>query len=226
MIRDVVLESGQMTTLAGTGVAAYGGDGGPAAQATLNQPVGLAMTPSGQLLIADNQDFMVREITFPPAGQTVQVSAPDMMGGSGDGDSIGGSGDGDSMGDSGSGGPTAVESVSIEKVKTGKHAKSEAIVLQFAEALDAADAQNIANYGLVTLPKSKKQKSKPMVLKTASFNPATDRVTLTTRKALVLSSPLKLTVQGAGLLDALGNPLYGGANEVIILSKSGANMTM
>jgi hypothetical protein len=235
VVRDVVLASGQMTTLAGTGAAAYGGDGGPAAQATLNQPEGLAMTPSGQLLIADNQDFMVREITFPPAGQTVQVSPPDMMGGSGGGDSMGGSGGGDSMGGSGGGdsmggsggsAPTAVESASIEKVKTGKHAKTEAIVLQFTEALNAADAQNIANFGLVTLPRSKKQKSKPYALKTASYNPATDRVTLTTRKALVFSSPLELTVKAAGLLDAQGNPLDGGANEVLMLSKSGAMMTM
>ena len=47
VIRDVVLASGEMTTLAGTGVAAYGGDGVAAAQATLDEPEGLAMTPSG-----------------------------------------------------------------------------------------------------------------------------------------------------------------------------------
>ncbi len=224
VIRAVDLASGQMTTLAGTGVAAYGGDGGPAAQATLNQPDGLAMTPSGQLLIADSQNMMVREITFTPPGQTVQVSPPDMM--DGGGDSMGGSGGDGSMDDSGSSGLTAVESVSFEKVKTGKHATAEAIVLQFTEALDAADAQNILNYGLFTLPRSKKQKSKPVALKSASYNPATDRVTLTTRKAVVFSSPLKLTVNAAGLLDAMGDPLDGGANAVIILSKSGAPMTM
>ena len=100
------------------------------------------------------------------------------------------------------------------------------IVLQFTEALDAADAQNIINYGLLTVPKSRKQKSKPIALKTASYNPATDRVTLTTRKALVFSSPLKLTVNAAGLLDAMGDPLAGGANAVITVSKSGAPITM
>jgi hypothetical protein len=234
VIRDVVLASGEMTTLAGTGAAAYGGDGGPAAQATLDQPEGLAMTPSGQLLIADNQNATVREITFPPAGQMVQVYQPDMMGGpggdsmgdSGDGDSMGDSGDGDSMGDSGSSGATGVESVSIEKVKSGKHGSTKAIVLQFSEGLDAADAQSIANYGIVTLPKSKKQKSKPVALKTASYNPTTHRVTLMTRKALVFSSPLQFTVKAAGLLDAMGNPLDGGANAVFILSKSGATMMM
>ncbi len=235
VIREVVLASGQMTTLAGTGVAAYGGDGGPAAQATLDEPEGLTMTPSGQLLIADSQNFMVREITFTPPGQMVQVSPPDMMdgpgggdsmGNSGGGDSMGNSGGGDSMGDSGSSAPATVESVSIEKVKSGKHATTKAIVLQFSEGLDAADAQNIANYDLVTLPKSKKQKSKPFALKTASYNPTTFRVTLTTRKALVFSSPLEVTVKAAGLLDAMGNPLDGGANAVFMLSKSGATMTM
>jgi hypothetical protein len=226
VIREVVLASGAMTTLAGTGVAAYGGDGGTAAQATLDQPEGLAMTPTGQLLIADNQNSTVREITFTPPGQMVQVSPPDMMDGPGGGDSMGGSGGGDSMGDSGSSGPAAVESVSIEKVKSGKHATTKAIVLQFSGGLDAADAQNIANYGLVTLPKSKKQKSRPVALKTASYNPATDRVTLMTRKALVFSSPLEVTVKADGLLDAMGNPLDGGENAVMILSKSGATMTM
>ena len=103
VIRSLDLTSGQMTTLAGTGVAAYGGDGGPAAQATLNEPEGLAMTPSGQLLIADSQNMMVREITFTPPGQTVQVSPPDMMDGPGGGDSTGDSGGGDSMGGSSGG---------------------------------------------------------------------------------------------------------------------------
>ena len=79
---------------------------------------------------------------------------------------------------------------------------------------------------MVTVPKSRKQKSKPVALKSASYTPATDRVTLTTRKALVFSSPLKLTVNAAGLLDAMGGPINGGANAVMMLSKSGATMTM
>ncbi len=52
-IRRVGL-NGVMTTIAGTGSLGSGGDGGPAAQASLTSPKGLAMTADGSLLIADS----------------------------------------------------------------------------------------------------------------------------------------------------------------------------
>ena len=167
VIRDVVLASGEMTTLAGTGVAAYGGDGVAAAQATLDEPEGLAMTPSGQLLIADNQNEAVREITFALPGQMVQVSQPDMMGDPGGGDSMGDSsggdsGDGNSMGDSGSSGATAVESVSIEKVKSGKHGSTKAIVLQFSEGLDAAERRTSPTTAWSRCPSRRSRRASPL----------------------------------------------------------------
>jgi hypothetical protein len=48
-----VAPDGTVTTIAGTGECGSGGDGGPAVDATLAQPAGLALTPAGDVLVAD-----------------------------------------------------------------------------------------------------------------------------------------------------------------------------
>jgi uncharacterized protein (TIGR03437 family) len=55
--------SGSVSTIAGTGVAGFSGDGGPATAAQLNQPYGLAADSSGDLFIADLGNARVRVIT-------------------------------------------------------------------------------------------------------------------------------------------------------------------
>jgi len=117
-----------------------------------------------------------------------------------------------------------VQNVSIKKV-TVKHKTTQVIVLQFSEALNAANAQNLATYNLVTVPKSKKQKGTAVKLAKASYDSTTFTVTLTTRKPLVLNPPIKLTVEAASLLDTLGRPLDGGTNFVATLTKKGASVT-
>lgn len=57
-----VSPSGVITTIAGTGVAGYAGDGGPAAQAQLNLPYGLAVDAAGNLYIADLGNNRVRRV--------------------------------------------------------------------------------------------------------------------------------------------------------------------
>jgi NHL repeat len=62
-VRRIDAASGIITTLAGTGDAAYGGDGGPAAEAGLAEPNGLAFGPGeGSLHITDVADNRVRVI--------------------------------------------------------------------------------------------------------------------------------------------------------------------
>src|SRR5579864_3332586 len=62
-VRRVDAASGVITTLAGTGEAAYSGDGGPAAQAGLAEPNGLAFSPDETLLyITDVADNRVRAV--------------------------------------------------------------------------------------------------------------------------------------------------------------------
>jgi DNA-binding beta-propeller fold protein YncE len=62
-VRRVDAASGIITTLAGTGEAGYGGDGGPAARAGLAEPNGLALDPEQKrLYITDVADHRVRVV--------------------------------------------------------------------------------------------------------------------------------------------------------------------
>jgi hypothetical protein len=54
--------SGMITTIAGTGEAGFGGDGGPAASALLDTPEGLAFTANGSLLVSDWNNHRIRRI--------------------------------------------------------------------------------------------------------------------------------------------------------------------
>ena len=51
-----------IVTVAGTGVAGYSGDGGPATSATMNIPAGIAFDKSGNLLIADQENAVIRKL--------------------------------------------------------------------------------------------------------------------------------------------------------------------
>ena len=54
--------TGIITTFAGTGTSGFSGDEGPAISATLNNPRGLALDPSGNLLIADSSNHRIRRV--------------------------------------------------------------------------------------------------------------------------------------------------------------------
>ena len=78
-----VSPAGIITTVAGTGAAGYGGDGGPAAAAQLNLPYGLAVDTDGNLYIADFGNLRVRKVSAADgaittvAGNGQKASAPD-----------------------------------------------------------------------------------------------------------------------------------------------------
>jgi YVTN family beta-propeller protein len=61
-IRKVDAATHVITTIAGLGSAGYSGDGGPAAAAELNQPLGVALDGAGNVYIADADNDVVREI--------------------------------------------------------------------------------------------------------------------------------------------------------------------
>jgi trimeric autotransporter adhesin len=65
-IRQVDLSTGIITTVAGTGVAGYNGDGGTATQIQLNMPSGLCVDTSGNLYISDTANDVVRKLKFCP----------------------------------------------------------------------------------------------------------------------------------------------------------------
>jgi hypothetical protein len=80
---DIAPESG-ITTLAGTGQARFGGDGGQAAQAQLNQPRGeIAQAPDGSLYLADTFNNRIRRIA--PDGVISTVAGTGTGGYGGDG---------------------------------------------------------------------------------------------------------------------------------------------
>ncbi|MFE2873451.1 hypothetical protein [Embleya sp. NPDC059259] len=54
--------SGVITTVAGTGTAGYGGDGGPATSARLSYPFGVALDRAGNLYIADTNNHRIRAV--------------------------------------------------------------------------------------------------------------------------------------------------------------------
>lgn len=58
----MVSSNGVISTVAGTGLAAYGGDGGPAVEARLRNPRDVAFTSDGTLLIADSDNHRIRAV--------------------------------------------------------------------------------------------------------------------------------------------------------------------
>lgn len=68
-IRRVDIGTGVITTIAGTGVFALTGDDGPATDANLGQPRGLAVDQAGNLYIADSWNHRVRTIEAIAAAQ-------------------------------------------------------------------------------------------------------------------------------------------------------------
>ena len=75
--------SGVLTVVAGNSVDGYSGDGGPAVNAQLNHPGGLAFDKAGNLYIADSWNYCVRKVT--PAGVITTAAGIGTGGYSGDG---------------------------------------------------------------------------------------------------------------------------------------------
>ncbi len=62
-IREVVKATGDIITVAGTGTAGYSGDGGPATAAELEYDGRLAVDSAGHVFVAQNFNYVIREIT-------------------------------------------------------------------------------------------------------------------------------------------------------------------
>jgi sugar lactone lactonase YvrE len=62
LVRKVDGATGVLSTLAGTGVAGFSGDGGAASGAQLRQPHSIALAPDGRLLICDVGNHRIRAV--------------------------------------------------------------------------------------------------------------------------------------------------------------------
>ena len=75
--------SGTITTVAGTGEEGRGGDGGPAVEARLDKPRGIAVDSAGDLYIADSDNHRVRRVDS--SGTITTVAGTGERGHGGDG---------------------------------------------------------------------------------------------------------------------------------------------
>ena len=74
---------GRITTVAGSGVGGFSGDGGPGVAARLNRPYGIVAGSDGSLFIADATNHRVRRVA--PGGTITTVAGTGVRGFSGDG---------------------------------------------------------------------------------------------------------------------------------------------
>ncbi len=74
---------GIITTIAGNGRPGFSGDGGPATQASLNQPKGLAVDAMGNIYFSDSMNSRIRRISV--EGLITTIAGNGLQGFSGDG---------------------------------------------------------------------------------------------------------------------------------------------
>lgn len=79
-VGELDLDSGRFRTVAGTGEAGRDGDGGPAADARLDEPTGLAADGDGRVWIADLGNGAVRELSPDGTLHTVLEAGSDGAG--------------------------------------------------------------------------------------------------------------------------------------------------
>jgi sugar lactone lactonase YvrE len=72
-IRRVDAATGTITTVAGTGTAGFGGDGGLATEAKLSYPTGVAVDGAGNLYLADKNNHRIRRVDA--ADETISTVA-------------------------------------------------------------------------------------------------------------------------------------------------------
>lgn len=84
VVRRVDKTTGVVTTVAGTGELGYGGDGGPATQATMREPYSLQVDGNGDIYIVDRLNAVVRKVDA-ATGIITTVAGTGEVGYSGDG---------------------------------------------------------------------------------------------------------------------------------------------
>jgi hypothetical protein len=67
-----ITPDGVITTVAGSGIAGFTGDGGPATDAQLNHPTGVIVDATGGILIADQHNYRIRRVD--PSGTITTVA--------------------------------------------------------------------------------------------------------------------------------------------------------
>lgn len=83
-IRKIDVVTGIVTTIAGTGIGGYSGDGGQATKASLNYSNNVFIAPSGNIYISDEGNNRIRKVD-PNTGIISTVAGTGVLGNTGDG---------------------------------------------------------------------------------------------------------------------------------------------
>ncbi|MGB6163409.1 MAG: protein kinase [Pseudonocardiaceae bacterium] len=75
--------NGRISTVAGTGVAGFSGDGGPATQAQFSYPLAITVDDSGNLYVADSGNYRIRKVDA--TGTITSIAGNGTQGFTGDG---------------------------------------------------------------------------------------------------------------------------------------------
>ena len=75
-VRKVTVSTGIITTVAGSGIPGYSGDGGPATSAELYAPMGVAVDSAGNIYIGDSYNNRVRKVGLSGNIASVAGSGP------------------------------------------------------------------------------------------------------------------------------------------------------
>jgi hypothetical protein len=78
-----VSTTGTISTVVGTGIAAFGGDGGPATSARINLPAGVVVDTHSNLIFCDSGNNRIRKVSA--AGIVTTIAGTGVAGFSGDG---------------------------------------------------------------------------------------------------------------------------------------------
>lgn len=78
-----VMTTGKITTIAGTGISGYSGDGGPATMAEISYPNGMVVDSAGNLILADGGNARIRKIDT--TGTITTIAGTGVFGDTGDG---------------------------------------------------------------------------------------------------------------------------------------------
>jgi hypothetical protein len=130
--------------------------------------------------------------------------------------------------------PTTPALVTLSTVQAAKNKRHQVtqITLQFSGAVNATEADSVAIYRLVMAGKKGSftaKNARLIRLHSAVYDPSTNTVTLTVRKAFARSKAVQLTINGMpgiGLQDSVGRLIDGnhdgqaGGNAVAVLTKS------
>jgi hypothetical protein len=81
VVREIS-KSGQISTIAGTGIEGYGGDGAAATAALLDTPTGVALDARGNIFIADSHNHRIRKVS---GGTITTIAGTGAPGYAGDG---------------------------------------------------------------------------------------------------------------------------------------------